>query len=107
MIFYILLSITILFFIFVLLKDFIHKVLKIKICAICAAVGLTWIALIVLSLIGYAIDRLILGILMGQSVVGIMYSIEKKINNKLVLTLSKLLTILFGTLIIYYVIKVI
>lgn len=107
MIFYIIISIFVLFFIFTLIKDFIYDKTKLKICAICAAVSLTWVSLIILKLIGYTIDKLILGILMGQSIVGIMYYIEKKMKNKLLLSFSRLFIIAFGTLIVYYVIKVI
>ncbi|MBS3149463.1 hypothetical protein J4455_02095 [Candidatus Woesearchaeota archaeon] len=105
MIFYVITSIFVLFFIFALIKDFIYKVTKIKVCAICAAVSLTWIFLIILSLIGYNIDKLIIGILMGQSIVGIMYYLEKKLKNKLFLSLSKLFTIVIGTLIVYSILR--
>lgn len=107
MIFYVIISIFVLFFIFALIKDSIYKLTKMRICAICAAVSLTWIFLIILRLVGYEIDKLIIGILMGQSVVGIMYYIDKKLKNKLLLSLSRLFTVVFGTLIVYYLIKVI
>ncbi|HLC73004.1 MAG TPA: hypothetical protein VJH20_00035 [Candidatus Nanoarchaeia archaeon] len=107
MIIYTLLSITVLFFIFVLIKDSIYKITKINICAICAAVSITWISLIIMKLLGYIIDNVIIAILMGQSIVGIMYYLDKKMKNKLMSSLSKLFTIVFGTLIVYYLIKVI
>jgi len=107
MIIYTLLSITVLFFIFVLIKDSIYKITKINICAICAAVSITWISLIIMKLLGYIIDNIIIAILMGQSIVGIMYYLDKKMKNKLMSSLSKLFTIVFGTLIVYYLIKVI
>jgi|SRR3989344_7468585 len=107
MIIYTLLSITVLFFIFVLIKDSIYKITKINICAICAAVSITWISLIIMKLLGYIIDNVIIAILMGQSIVGIMYYLEKKLRNKLFVSLSKLLTVIIGTLITYYAIKVI
>jgi len=106
MIIYTLLSITVLFFIFVLIKDSIYKITKINICAICAAVSITWISLIIMKLLGYIIDNIIIAILMGQSIVGIMYYLDKKMKNKLMSSLSKLFTIVFGTLIVYYLIKV-
>lgn len=106
MIIYTLLSITVLFFIFVLIKDSIYKITKINICAICAAVSITWISLIIMKLLGYIIDNVIIAILMGQSIVGIMYYLDKKMKNKLMSSLSKLFTIVFGTLIVYYLIKV-
>ena len=107
MIVYVILSITILYFLFVLLKEFIYNITKIKICAICAAVSLTWIILIILQLIGYKVDLLILGILMGQSIAGVMYSTEGKIKNKLALSFVRLTIILIGTIIVYSILEVI
>ena len=76
---YVILSITILFGFFL----FLRSVGLLKICALCLAVSSTWIVL----LIAYykseiMIDPLILGVLMGGSVVGLMYLLEKKIPEK-------------------------
>ena len=106
MILYVLLSIILFYFLFALLKDFIYRVIKIKICAICGAVSLTWIILLILKFIGYEIESLLLGILLGQSVVGIMYYLEDKIKNKLTLSFVRLSTILIGTLVVYSLLNV-
>ncbi|MBI2672580.1 hypothetical protein HYX16_06620 [Candidatus Woesearchaeota archaeon] len=101
MIYYILLSIFVLYILFVFLKDGIYKVTKQKICALCAAVSLTWLTLLALNFFGYKIDSLILAILMGESVTGIAYLLDKRIKNKLYLSLLRLFTIIFGTLAVY------
>lgn len=102
MLIYTLVSIVLLYLIVVLVKDKLYKLTKIKLCAICAAVSLTWLLLIILKLSGYNLDILLIGILMGQSVTGIMYSLQEKIKNKLFLAFSKLAAILLGTAIVYY-----
>lgn len=50
------------------------------VCAICASVTTTWITLLVLFQAGFAIDPLVIGILMGGSGVGAMYLLEKKLE---------------------------
>lgn len=39
-----------------------------KICLICAAVVITWVTLLILMWLGYAIDKTLIAILMGMSV---------------------------------------
>lgn len=56
-----------------------NKILRIKICAICAGVAGTWAWLLAARFAGLAIDILVLGIMMGGSVVGLAYKIEKRI----------------------------
>ncbi len=58
----------------------VKKLLKIDICAICAAVSSTWIALLALYYAGYRIDPLMPAILMGQSVTGLMYLYERRVR---------------------------
>lgn len=55
-----------------------NKALKINICVVCAGTAGTWISLSAARFAGYPADPMIIGILMGGSVVGIMYQIEKK-----------------------------
>ena len=102
-----LIVIMVLFFFFAFIKDFIYKIAHVKLCAICAAVSLTWIGLLVLKAAGYTVDILLIGILMGQSIVGIMYSLEKIIDNRLLLSLSKLGTVVIGTAFTYFILNVI
>lgn len=58
----------------------VRKLLKLDICAICAAVSSTWIVLLVLYYAGYRIDPLLPAILMGQSVTGLMYMYERRVR---------------------------
>lgn len=84
----------------------VNKFLPFKICPICAAVSLTWL-LISLGISGGVLFSgewlLILGILMGGTVVGIAYQFEKKIawlRERGVL--SKLLIVSAGFLLVYF-----
>lgn len=58
----------------------VRKLLKLDICAICAAVSSTWIVLLALYYAGYKIDPVIPAILMGQSVTGLMYLYERRVK---------------------------
>lgn len=58
----------------------VRKLLKLDICAICAAVSSTWIVLLALYYLGYKIDPLLPAILMGQSVTGLMYMYERRVR---------------------------
>lgn len=71
-----LISIVLLYFITAYVKPILQKRIKWNICAICVAVSLTWILLIILFLSGLEIDRLYIGILMGMSITGMMYKLE-------------------------------
>jgi hypothetical protein len=55
-----------------------NRILPFTICPICAGVFLTWIGLVSAHLLGYQIDLVIPALLMGGSVVGIAYQLEKK-----------------------------
>lgn len=57
----------------------INRLLPFKICPICAGVSGTWIWMLTLKFLGYEINLAILSMLMGGSVVGIAYQIEKKL----------------------------
>jgi hypothetical protein len=51
-----------------------------KFCALCASVSLTWILLLVLFWFGFgSVDPVLLSILIGGSVVGLMYFMEKRL----------------------------
>lgn len=54
---------------------------KITPCAFCAGVSLTWLWLVIARSAGVAIDPLIPAILMGGSVVGLSYLVEKKLSS--------------------------
>jgi hypothetical protein len=55
------------------------KIWKIKICPICVVVSGTWILLLILRYFGQPIDLTLIALLMGGSVVGIAYTLEKKL----------------------------
>jgi len=50
-----------------------------KVCAMCAAVFTTWLGLLVLLVLGKDVDPLMIGVLMGGSVVGVMYLLREKL----------------------------
>ncbi len=74
----ILVALIVLFVFYIVLRF----ALKLKVCALCAAVSTTWLGLLVMKLSGFEVDPLIIGILMGGSAVGIMYLLEKKMSEK-------------------------
>ena len=105
LIYYTLLAMVGIYFIWLLLSNLINKIFKFKICAICATVVTTWLGLLILKLIGFNISQLVIAILMGQSIAGFMYFLERRAEstkNKS-LRLMKPLVILFGTLIVYWI----
>ena len=53
---------------------------KFKICPICAGVSGTWLWLIIGYWLDYEVDLIIPAILMGGSIVGIAYQVEKRLN---------------------------
>ena len=57
----------------------VDKVLSFKVCPICAGVSGTWLWMLAASFLGYEIDRVIVAMLLGGSVVGIAYQSEKRL----------------------------
>lgn len=49
-----------------------------RLCALCAAIGLTWIVLLILLKMGAFNNQLIVGIMIGESITGIYYLLEKR-----------------------------
>src|SRR3989344_9605459 len=93
----ILIILTILFVLYAVFKF----TLGLKVCALCAAVSTTWLGLLVMRLIGFEIDSLVIGILMGGSAVGIMYLLEKNIPKQYgILKLPFLLTLFAFTYVV-------
>lgn len=87
----------------IIILYFIIALLGIRICAICAAVSLTWIGLLIGYFLNWHNDLLWLGILMGGSIVGLMYKMEqyfriKKLTNY---WLVRIAIIIFGFLGVY------
>jgi len=79
MIYLALASIIILFFLIALIINPLFKrTFGSKVCAICSACSLTWITLLVLRQLEVAeIDNSLIGVLMGGSVVGIMFELRE------------------------------
>lgn len=107
MILYILLGILALFIFYALIRAPLSKIIKTKICAICGAVSTTWIFLLILTYLGYFDNKLLIAILMGESITGIMYFYERKIEKTKYkwMLLFKIAIILAGTAIAYYILK--
>lgn len=76
----------------------VRNVSGLKFCVICVSFSLTWLLLLALYILGEFEDILILGLLMGQSILGIYYLFEgyAKKGNKdlLIFRLPFLLTLL-------------
>lgn len=70
--------VTTLFFVLLAVKSF----FKLKFCVICASVSLSWIVLLILFYAGIFYERILLGLLIGQSIVGMYYLLEKKLAEK-------------------------
>jgi hypothetical protein len=78
-------------------------VIGLKVCLICATISISWLTLLVLIKFGVFHDPLLVAILMGQSIVGVYYLLEKHVpRSLLVFRLPFLLTL---TLIAYSVIN--
>lgn len=74
----VLIGITVLFAILVALRS----VFSLKICALCGAVSIIWLTLLLLFYVGYVINPILIALLVGGSVVGGMYLLEQKIPEK-------------------------
>lgn len=72
-------SISALFALFLAIKD----IVKWKICAICLGVSATWAIMLALYWLDIFKDPLVLGVLMGQSILGVYYLLEKKVSEEL------------------------
>jgi len=64
---------------FVLLMG-VKEISKKKFCVLCGAVFLTWFLLLILYWKGLFTNKLIIALLMGSSVLGIFYLVEKKVK---------------------------
>jgi len=81
-IFNILIIIIVLFFILLIIKEFIYK-FKEKFCVICLSVTLTWLSLLFLYWFDLFQDKIIMALLMGQTILGVFYLVEKKVNEEI------------------------
>lgn len=83
MFYFILLGIIVLFFTLLAIKEIFNKKLKEKFCVICTSVTLTWIALLILNFMNLFQDKILLGILMGHTSLGIFYIFERNTYKRL------------------------
>lgn len=70
-------SIVFFYFFLAFFKPTLVGILKINICAICSAVGITWVWLLLLLILGFRFDTQILAVLLGMSLTGLMYWFER------------------------------
>lgn len=82
-----------------------NRLLPYKVCAICAGVSGTWLLMLGARFLGYPIDSEILAILLGASVAGIAYQLEKKLPEKRSLLLWKVLFIPAGFVAVYGIVQ--
>ena len=73
--FLILIGITVLFFLFLILRNFSKKI-----CAVCLSVSLTWTILLILYFTGYFTDKILIAILMGGTSVGLFYMFNERLS---------------------------
>lgn len=71
-----LISIPTIYLLVALIKPAFQPKLPFNLCAICAAVSLSWLGLLVWWLLGYDVSLTLIAIMMGMSVTGIMYKAE-------------------------------
>ena len=82
-----------LFVLILIVKAFLGKKGE-KICAICSAFTLTWILLLVLYYLGIYDNLLLIGLLMGLTILGIYYTWERNVKkDKTIFRLPVLLTL--------------
>ncbi len=91
-------SVLVIFFFVAFVKPYLKKYVPFNLCAICISVSLTWIVLVMLWQFGYIVDVTPIAVLMGMSIVGIMYKLEAlyKKNHLKHLWVTRLIIILGG-----------
>lgn len=81
----------------------VNRILPFAVCPICAGVFFTWVGLVGAHFLGYRIDLIVPALLMGGSVVGIAYQLEKKLDKPSLL--GKALFISSGFVVAYSVLE--
>ena len=82
-----------------------NRILSFKICPICAGVAGTWVGLLAAKFLGYEVDMIIPAMLMGGSIVGMAYQIEKRLPDNRSSLLWKTLFIPVGFVAVYSIIS--
>jgi hypothetical protein len=89
----VLLGISVLFVGLLIIKG----ISKWRFCVICTSVSITWMTLLVLYWLGVFDQPVIIAVLMGQSIVGLYYLLEKKTREELhIFRLPLLLTLMLA-----------
>lgn len=88
--------IIILFFLLLLVKERLPKRLKDQFCVLCATILISWLVLLLLHLFGIYSDLVLLSLLMGQTIIGFFYFLEKRVKEELrIFTLPFILSFTF------------
>ncbi len=91
------LGMIVVFFIFFLIfKEFLPLKYKENVCVLCFSISATWIFLLIFNYLEYFQNKIIIALLMGQSILGVFYIVEKRIRNDLKLFLLPFLLTLSG-----------
>ena len=61
----------------------VQQLTSVRVCALCAAVSVTWLVLLALYLLGYVTAPIVIAVLMGESVTGVFYLLERKTSERL------------------------
>ncbi len=97
----VLLSIVALFLIILLLKEALPTKMQGNICALCLAVVITWVSYLILYWWGLFQNKIIIALLMGNSMLGLFYLVEKSVPASWkIFRLPAYLTMLFLALLI-------
>lgn len=92
------LAIVLFFIIFLAIKGIAKKTF----CVICASISLTWLAFLFLYYAGLFREPVLIAVLIGESIVGIYYLLEKHIKeNLLIFRLPFLLTLTFAAYLLF------
>lgn len=57
----------------------VHSFGRLKFCAVCVAISVTWLALLAARLMGYTVNPVLIGVLVGESIVGLYQMMEKRV----------------------------
>lgn len=68
-----------LFLLFLLVK----QITSLRFCVLCASVSTSWLLLLLLYWFSVSVDPVLIAVLMGQSVVGMYYLVEKKVQEEM------------------------
>jgi hypothetical protein len=76
---------------------------RLKFCAVCVAVSGTWFSLWLFYKLGFFVDKTVIGILMGESIIGLYYLLEKRLPSKwqifrwpYIITMTSLVALMVG-----------